>query len=438
MPHDGIYQGLVTTCSYPDTLTAGAQFADYHLMRLYFENPARWAPGVVWTPTQMAAVEGHIAPLNAVVADEGLFKSAINPENPCDGVAEPVAGNPSTRFDSDTNPGGVRCSILDIMVSLLGRRPASDWTSWEKVAGQGFAGVPFSNTGVQYGLNQLKQGTITPEMFVDLNEKLGGLDLNADPVPARIAGDDLAITNVYRTGLVNEANHLDEVAMINHGGPDPGIAHDYAHAFWTQERLLRDQGHTKNRVMWFGAAPLIGDPRWATEGFNEMDRWLSAVEKDRTPGSLATKIVRDKPADLTDRCANVPGLELLPAPGGGMACQTSAAQTLQTRLSTPREQAGDDVANDRVACQLRPIARADYSFMLLPFSDAQWTRLQNIFARGVCDWSKPGRGQGPAETWLTYGTDPGNVVYGGRNLPAPPARSGDGQMGEPFRELWSK
>ena len=36
--YPGIYQGLVTTCSYPDTFTAGAQFADYHLLRLYFED----------------------------------------------------------------------------------------------------------------------------------------------------------------------------------------------------------------------------------------------------------------------------------------------------------------------------------------------------------------------------------------------------------------
>ena len=61
-----------------------------------------------------------------------------------------------------------------------------------------------------------------------------------------LLGDPLAIANVYRTGLVNEANHLDQVAMINHGGPDPGIAHDYAHAFWTEERLQRDQGHTED------------------------------------------------------------------------------------------------------------------------------------------------------------------------------------------------
>ena len=91
--YPGIYQGLVTTCSYPDTLTAGAQFADYHLLRLYFEDPSRWAPGVVWTPTQMAAVEGHLSHVNAVVADEGLFKAALNPENACSGTVDPVAGD---------------------------------------------------------------------------------------------------------------------------------------------------------------------------------------------------------------------------------------------------------------------------------------------------------------------------------------------------------
>ena len=43
--YPGIYNGLVTTCSYPDVLTAGAQFADYHLLRLYFEDPSRWVRG---------------------------------------------------------------------------------------------------------------------------------------------------------------------------------------------------------------------------------------------------------------------------------------------------------------------------------------------------------------------------------------------------------
>ncbi len=430
--YPGIYNGLVTTCSYPDTLTAGAQFADYHLLRMYFEDPSRWGDGVVWSPTQMAQVEGHLTHMNAVVADEGLFKAALNPENACSGTADTVPGDPSTRYDSDTNPAGVRCSVLDIMVNLLGRRPQSDWSTQEQQAGFGFAGIPFANTGVQYGLDALKQGLITPAQFVDLNAKVGGLDINADFVEQRIVGDEASIANAYRTGLVNEANHLDEVAIINHGGPDPGIAHDYAHAFWTEERLQRDQGHTDNRVMWFGETPLIGDIRWATEAFLAMDRWLAQVEADERSVPLAQKIVEGRPDDVTDRCENVPGVNMLQLPGGDVVCEQD---TLQTRLSTPREVAGDDAANDRMACERKPLDRSDYGLVGMAFTADQWATLEEVFAGGVCDWSKPGRGQGPALTWLEYGDEAGAAVYGGRELPTPPAGSGTGWADASFAEL---
>jgi hypothetical protein len=423
--YPGIYQGLVTTCSYPDTLTAGAQFADYHLLRLYFEDPSRWAPGVAWSPTQMAQVEGHLSHVNAVAADEGLFKAALDPEHDCSGTADTVAGDPSTRYDDETNPAGVRCSVLDIMVNLLGTRPEGDWTPQEQAAGHGFAGIPFANSGVQYGLKALQQGLITPAQFVDLNAKVGGLDIDTGFVEERIAGDDAAIANAYRTGLINEATNLDEVAIVNHGGPDPGAAHDYSHAFWTEERLLADQGHTDNRVMWFGPTPLIGDPRWANEALLAVDRWLTAVEADDSDAPLAQKVVANRPADVTDRCV---------LDDTGPACSVEELQTLQTRLSTPRQEAGGPVANDNVACELRPLDRADYGALGAAFTAEQWATLEELFAAGVCDWSVPGRGQGPAETWLQYGTATENV-HGGRNLPDVPAHSGDGWMSASFREL---
>jgi len=412
--YPGIYQGLVTTCSYPDTFTAGAQFADYHLLRLYFEDPARWAPGVVWTPLQMAQVEGHVSHLNAVVADEGLFKAALNPEHACSGTLAPVPGDPATRYDSETNPAGVRCSVLDLLVNQLGRRPESVWTPQERAAGHGFGGIPFANDGVLYGLAELEAGAISTAQFVDLNAKLGGLDVDSEPTAQRIAGDPASIARAYRTGLINEANHLDEVAMINHGGPDPGIAHDYAHAFWTQERLLADQGNTDNRVMWFGPTPLIGDVTWANEALVAMDRWLAAVEQDHGPEPLAQKVARDRPADVTDRC--VVG-ELADA------CDVEELQVLQTRLSTPRQEAGGPLANDTVACRLTPLDRADFDGLLVPFTDEQWATLEETFPRGVCDWSVPGVGQGPAQTWLRYDAADGGPAYGGRNLPPVPADS---------------
>src|SRR5690349_24619183 len=127
-------------------------------MRAYFEDPASWGPGVVWAPNQIADVEGHLTPINAVTADEGLFKSAINPETDCAGVSAPVPGDSRTRFDSDTNPGGVRCDILTLMRNQLGPRPESVWSAQEKAAGKGFAGIPFGNAGVQYGLKALLGG----------------------------------------------------------------------------------------------------------------------------------------------------------------------------------------------------------------------------------------------------------------------------------------
>jgi uncharacterized tannase-like protein DUF6351 len=141
----GVYQGLIVTCAFPDTLTPGAQFADYHLLRLYFEDSSRWGPGIAWTPTQWAAVDGHVTHLNAITADEGLFKSAINPSYACTGVSD------AERYDPETNPGGVRCSVLDYMINVLGPRPPSAWSPIERKLGRGFAGSPFGNAGVQYG-----------------------------------------------------------------------------------------------------------------------------------------------------------------------------------------------------------------------------------------------------------------------------------------------
>ena len=433
--YPGIYQGLLTTCTYPDVISPGAQFADYHLMRRYFEDPSLWAPGVVWLPTQIASVEGHISMVNAIAADELLFKSALNPENDCSGSVDTVPGDRSTRYDSETNPGGVRCSVLDIMKNMIGVRPESAWGEQEQEIGEGFAGLPFANIGIEYGLEPLRRGEITVQQFIDLNAKLGGLNVDLDNIPERTVGDINSIGRAYRTGLINEGQHMDQVAIINFGGPDPGIAHDYAHAFWVEDRMAIAQGgKTDNRVMWFGVTPLIGDPGWANESLTAMDRWLTAVEADRSRKSLARKIVVNRPADVTDRCSNVPGILELPG-GAGPDRECVLPPQLQLHLSTPREQAGDDVLNDRVACQLRPLDRADYDFLLLPMSDAQWATMQEIFPFGVCDYDKPGRGKQDNETWLTYGNRKGEVVYGGRNLPDVAKRQAYGWASPSFRSL---
>ena len=410
-------------------MTAGAQFGDYQLMRNYFEKPNRW-DSVVWLPTQMAAVEGHLTHLNAITSTELLFKDAFNPETPCPGTRDTIAGNRATRFNAATNPGGVRCSVPEMMINPLGPRPKPTWSTWEKQAGRGFAGLPIGNVGVQYGLRTLKQGTISKAQFIDLNAKVGGFDINARHTARRLRADTPALGRAYRTGLINSASNLNSIAMINHGGPDPGLAHDYAHAYWMQARLEREQSNTRNRVMWFGEFPLIGDIGWATEAMLAMDRWLAAVEKDHRSIPLSAKIRRDRPATLQDRCTNLPLFDLITLPDGTKVCEMSL---LQTRLQTPRIVAGDNETSDRTQCTLKPLLRSSYHPIV--FTNAQWARLQAIFPTGVCDWSKPGRGQQDTETWLRYADSDGRAVYGGAPLPARPKGSASGWTSPSFRSL---
>ena len=389
----GVYDGLVVTCAYPDSLSTGAQFADYHLLRIYFEDNSRWGPGVVWTPSQWAAVEGRPDPVNAIAADELFFKDATNPAGDC--VPAEVV------YNRETNPGGVRCSVLDYMINVLGPRPESVWTDVEKAAGRGFAGAPFANEGVQFGLGALRQGVITPAQFLDLNAKIGGFGIDAEQVPERLLGDPESIANAYRSGAINEGNNLDQVPIIDHAGPDPGLAHDYVHTWWMRDRLMREQGHLGNHILWFGPTPLIGDTAWATEAMLAMDRWLGAIEADTSSKPLPQKILDDKPEDIVDRCT-----------------ATVCEQYVATRYETPRSVADGPKTGDVNKCQLKPPVREDYP---LTFTDADFTRLQEIFPTGVCDWSKPGVGQQGAIPWMTYQRKSGKVVYGGRPLGAEPA-----------------
>ena len=201
------------------------------------------------------------------------------------------------------------------MINVVGPRPSSVWSPAEQQLGRGFAGLPLDNVGVQYGLEALKKGQITTEQFVDLNAKIGGGTSTASDKPERFNADQPALANAYRSGGINTANNLDKVAIIDLRGPDPGAFHDAYRSWAIRARLEREHGTFANQVIWFGAVPLMGDPSYADEGIVAMDRWLAAVEADHGSGSLATKIVRDRPSDIQDRCSQIAELDSVQIPG---------------------------------------------------------------------------------------------------------------------------
>ena len=417
--YPGVYQGNITTCAYPDVYSTGAQFADLHMLRRYFEpsqddGSVMWGEGIAWTPDQMAAVEGNISHLNAITTDELFFKSVTAPTGDCAG--------PDT-YHPENNPRGVRCGLMDFLVNLLGRRAPEVWSPMETAAGRGFAGNPIDNAGIQYGLNALRQGRITPAQFIDLNEKIGGLDIDIQAQAARTVADMPALANVYRSGELNNANNLNRVAIINVTGPDPGAAHDTVHGFWTRWRIEREHGNHDNHVMWAGPSPILGDLHGMVNGLAAMDAWLAAVEKDARDIPLPQKLTENKPADLQDGCYDGSGHRV-----AGAECLIAYEPVAV--YSSPRAVAGAPRTDDVIKCALTPFSRdADYG--LAPFTDDQWARLEALFPDGVCDYSVPGVEQQGAIEWLGYG-NADTAVYGGAPLPAPPVDSGGGWASPAF------
>jgi hypothetical protein len=428
--YPGIYQGILPQCSFPDAWSTGQQLADYHLTRSYFESPTKWGTGVVWTPNQIAAVEGHPNHGNAVIFDSVYWNALANPSNVCAGV-------PANQvYDAKTRPDGVRCTLMDDMINVFGPRPHRSWSANEKADGHGFGGIPLDNVGVEYGMTALQQGVITPAQFVDLNDKIGGENIDLQPTKARFAADEPALRNDYRSGAVNETNNLSSVAIIDLRGPDPGAFHD-AYRSWTiRARLEAQEGHfPTNDVIWFGETPLIGDPNYTTEALQAMDRWLDAVSADHRAVPLSTKIAADKPADVHDQCSDIPGVDAVSVPGVGPVCELPQAQT---QFSTPRVAAGESIATDIEKCQLKPLRRAD--FYPTVFTASQWADLQQDFPTGVCDYTKPGVDQANTIGWQTYQSDAAGhqVVYGGEPLGPAPTDSGTGWTDPAFATFWRR
>lgn len=413
--YPGVYQGILPQCSFPDNWSTGQQLVDYHLDRAYLEHPEKWGLGVIWTPLQIAAVEGHPNHTNAIILDTLYWDALADPTNACAGVTA------AQRYSPSTNPSGARCTLADYMLPVFGPRPNSVWGPVEKKLGHGFAGRPVDNVGVQYGLTALANGSISPAQFADLNAKMGGSDIDLNPTVKRTSADASALKRAYTSGAINETNNLKDVAIIDLRGSDDGTFHDAYRAFAVRARLDRENHTHANQVIWQGPVPLIGGADFTARGLVAMDRWLSGVEKDKGKASLAKKIRADRPKDVADTCYD----------GKGGSTPGAACNSVVRVYKTPRIVAGESVVTDINKCQLKPLERTDYK---ATFTAAEWAQIQGAFPTGVCDWTKRGVDQRQTIPWESYQSAKHKVIYGGKALARPPARSGSGWSAAVFTD----
>jgi hypothetical protein len=412
--YPGLLDGILPSCTFTDVATTAIEVLECRMMLNYFNETSPHLWGAL---QQRAFVAGHMTPslchtwitvysFDRLGGDPtwGCTQPVLNAVNlPYIGPMElPGSSEPEWVYDPETNPKGTRCTIQDYSVATFGRGP------------DGFARRPGDNVGVQYALRALESGLILPEQFVDLNEKIGGLDIDLGYTTERLPADPGGTEAAYQAGRVSDGKALAVTPIIDIRGHNNNEIHADFYSYTLRERLLKANGSLGNYAMFISPAPLVPLPQVSEEAFLLMDEWLANIEKDASAKPRATKVAENRPAGAVDSCWV--GLQKV--------TDWTLCQTLFPHFTSPRVVAGGPLSNDVLKCQTKPLRREDYS---VSFTDSQWARLEGAFPTGVCDWSKPGVGQRPGIPWATFEHGPGGSPLGAapRSSPVSASALGD-------------
>jgi len=416
----GLFDGVLVNATFPDALSIALAGLDEHLLTRYFlvTNPGSY------TEAQQLAVTGYKtarawydAALQSQRTDPVPGRTDPIPPNPFLGGYSSAVWNPAVpvalRYHPVTNPQGARPTVFDASRNIYGVDPAT-----------GFALRPFDNIGVQYGLQALNNGALSTAQFLDLNERIGGYDQDANFVPTRSLGNTGAIRRAYQGGVtLGGGGGLAEIPVFDISGlfDEDQLYHYQWFHFAVRERMKNENGTTANHVMWRGGLPigeLLGTP--TPEGaalarvVNEQSwavfiRWVEAIKADRSRKTEMAKVVRNKPSDAVDGCWTK---ELAPrfiAERQTWSSQPdSQCNTLWPSYSSARKVAGGPLDASALKCRLKPLHPRDYR---VAFSAPEWDRLRSIFPTGVCDWSRRGVAQTHVVPWASFGPSPVNKVF---------------------------
>ena len=438
----GLLDAAMPSATFSDILTTAMTVTDCGQLIHYYKNSS-----LDWNDLKRAAVDGHLpgvrdpsgqgaggfSDTSICASWDSTFFANVRPFNCPGGIPE------SQRYDKVKNPQGVRCSIQEGNVNLLGRDAS------------GRAQQPLDNVGIQYGLKAFNAGTISFEEFADLNAKIGGLDDDGDfiaerhSMPADLAAHIYRIGGIVGRGAIAEtpvldvASYLDLIPLMN--------IHEAVRPFVIRARLEKFTGQIATQAIWRG---VVTQP----DAYPVMSAWLDALRASEATlpandrAARIAAIQAAKPTEAQDSCVigtiggrlDFPaglqgplGFFAVPVLPGVMqpvsaplrlavpedfASNTGPCQTALRVTSTPRMVAGMPMTDDVIKCQLKPVSASDYAS---PPTAAQLAELQKIFPQGVCDYSKPGVGDKgePSMIWPSFGSTTLRVTTQGQPAPVP-------------------
>jgi Tannase-like family of unknown function (DUF6351) len=379
--YPGLLDGLMPQISFPDNAIYESVI-DCSLLDHAFKSTK-----ASWNDDQKALVSGY-ATFNTCSAgwmSNGAATSLAN--NQVKAAACNAAIPKTLAFDPTSNPAGARCDYFDDMANVYGKDSKT-----------GAARRALDNVGVQYGLAAFNAKQISFDQFLQLNEVIGGHDVNGEIVAARDVADPAALKIAYQSGRVDTGGgSLNSVPILDTRGyfDMAGNLHDRFRSMVTRARLKAANGAADNQVTLM--FPPTGTPVRPGELLASMNEWLDNIAKDTSNASAASKVAHDKPAGLTDACWTAEGekiVEPLTFDGKGRCNQLYPAH------SDPHIAAGAPLTDDILKCALKPVNAKDYSQPLTPDQLAQ---LKTVFPQGVCDYSRPGIAQQRVDgVWHRY------------------------------------
>jgi hypothetical protein len=317
------------------------------------------------------------------------------------------------------------------LMSPSGVMDGVEWTHWADlvniygVGADGFARSTWDNVGVQYGLQALTSGVLSPEEFLALNASIGGWVDPADmvqegapfvgsvtpstfdpwshrnatkPGPDGIAprteGSVEAMNAAYESGMVFDGDIDIPLIDWRHYREEDLDMHNTHQSFASRQRMLDHDGDASNQVIWFTDGRPDRHSDQTAEAFAVIDEWMA--NRRANPGKSAAQT---KPALAVDRCFDVNGNEI--ARGDGVwngilddGADGACTQKFQT-YSTSRIVAGGPIRGGVYKCQTQTV---DDAIARGLYGDWQPTRterarLMQIFPSGVCDYSRPDAGR---------------------------------------------
>lgn len=452
--HPDVLDAAIPQYSYPDMTTQTIHVGDCSLLERWMDLDApaagdhtwrnwdtrRWLQGLYSEEGNLGGTARQFAQLVAAAEAAGYpgpLPPAPTGSSECLeawlGLA-PLAMNP--KYGSETNWNLLDPAVVDAIEK-------THWSDAREVYGTdpetGYARVPWDNVGVQYGLRALQDGRITPEQFLDVNARAGswkepqdmvqegfpfvgsandlftgaqtfdpwsmrnirlspGDDADGNPIPApRRAGDQVAIANVYASGMVAMGAPERPIPTID---VRPYLEHVYdmhnSHqSFAMRQRLLDGQGHADNQVIWFLDTDERGDSDAELPiydlAFDTIEAWISNLEATPTaaPGDV-------RPDDAEDRCFDTTGDDIARGAGvwDGILDDGPAGPCTEAFpvYSTSRIEAGGPITGDVYKCRTMSVATAVHEGLYGAWEPtaAEVGRLEAIHPDGVCDYALRG------------------------------------------------